>query len=97
MLYTAANVARHCSIYDVDTQQQVGHVISIDDERGEVEVVPQPTEMTASGDVATKKLSYRAIYPIRGGRHLPCLFHCYGRLESQRPEIQDGEIQSAAE
>lgn len=79
MIYDSSNSAIGCSVYDVDAKAQLMQVLSVDDASGEVVVAVDPIEVTASGDIATQTLAFRSIYPIRGGRHLPCLFHCYGR------------------
>lgn len=80
MIYDRENVAPRCSIYDVDTKERIQRVVRVDVGLGEVEAAVYPLEITASGEIVTKTLHYRSIHPIRGGRHLPCLFHCYGLL-----------------
>lgn len=78
MIYDHTNVACGTTVYDVDTKKVIKRVMSIDIDRNVVTCSGDPVEVTASGDIATFGISYRSIYPIRGGRLLPSLFHCYG-------------------
>lgn len=79
MIYDGHNVARNTKVFDVESKAEMRKVVAIDVGTGEVECFFDPLEVTASGDLATFKIKFSAIHPIRGGAALPCLFHCYGR------------------
>lgn len=80
-IFDFTNTARDAAIYDVDTQQKIMRVMSIDTDRNCVTTCTDPLEMAADGEtVATIDLQYRSIYPIRGLGAFPSLFHCYGRI-----------------
>jgi hypothetical protein len=80
MIYDPSNVMKPAHAYDVQSQEQLGHVMSIDTETGEVVCADLPIRVNEQRDgVATHTLRFRTIYPIFGGYPLPCLFHCYGR------------------
>jgi len=77
-IFTTYNTAG-ARVYDVDTMQEHNAVLSVDTDAGEVVCADQPTRLV--GDkVARHVIKYRTIYPIYGGEHPPCLFHCYGRI-----------------
>ena len=81
MIYTARNSIA-ARVYDVDTKQELKQVVQIDDEAGVVVVAHDPIRVNAAGnEVDTFEAKYRAIHAIRGVDPLPCLFHCYGRVQ----------------
>ena len=81
-LYTPENTDGHCQVHVVETLDRLIEVKSIDTDTGEVVTFGYPWELTPDGlSLATATLKFRSIYPIFGGGRLPCLFHCYGRLD----------------
>lgn len=68
-------------VIDVDTKTKVPRVLSVDDETQTVEVGTQPLRVSHTGEIVTKALLYRSIYPIYGGEQRPQMFLCFGRLE----------------
>ena len=81
MIYSGRNTSR-AKVFDVDTQQELRHVMNVDTDAGEIEVTPQPVQLMADGEtIATEKIRFRSIYAIRGKEWAPCLFHCYGRVQ----------------
>ena len=79
MNYNPNNVERGTNVFDVEANAKIDRVTSIDTDTGEVECCSEPLQITAFGEIATFKIKFTAIHPIRGGAMLPCLFHCYGR------------------
>lgn len=78
MRYAANNVMPRTRVYDVESLQEIKHVLSIYTELGLVVVAEQPYRIVGDG-IATQELRFGAIHPIQGLEPLPCLFHCYGR------------------
>lgn len=78
MIYDRSN-ALFATVYDVDTCEKIGQVISIDTQAGEVLCAYFPIRVV-DDRVDTYTIRYRTIYPIFGGSPWPGLFHCYGRL-----------------
>ena len=80
MLFGPDNVMPRTRVYDVESLQEVKLVMAIDTERGVVVVAEQPYRIEGN-DIATRELQFNAIHPIQGLEPLPCLFHCYGRVQ----------------
>jgi hypothetical protein len=81
MIYTASNVMG-ATVHDVDKLEEFRKVMQIDTDRGEVEIASMPLRIAADGEgIATEVLRFRSIYAIKGLERLPCLFHCYGRIQ----------------
>lgn len=78
MIYDASN-AIGARVYDVDTKEEIGHVVAINPGAGWVQVTEQPVRATAHGHVSSRRIRFGSIYPIKGREHWPVLFHCYGR------------------
>jgi hypothetical protein len=78
MIYDTDN-ARGAAVYDVESKEQLRHVLWIDTELGEVVRAEQPVRVVGD-EIATFTEKFATIYPIRGGGRRPVLFHCYGRL-----------------
>ena len=78
MIYTADN-ALGAKVYDVDTKEEIGHVVAINPGAGWVQVAEQPVRATAHGHIDTRRIRFASIYPIKGRESRPVLFHCYGR------------------
>lgn len=79
MIYDANN-AIGAKVYDVDTREEIGNVLTVDTERSTIKVAPMPVRATPNGnDLVTKIIQYRAIHAIRGNELKVALFHCYGR------------------
>jgi hypothetical protein len=74
------NVMPRTKVFDVDTNQEIKQVVHIETDTGYLEYHPVPFEIVLNQFVSTKSMRYRSIYPIYGGYQVPCLFHCYGRL-----------------
>ncbi len=66
------------TVYDVETMQKLGQVMSVDIDRAEVVRLHEPIRVVGD-EIATYTERYRAIHPIYGGNLWPQLFHCYGR------------------
>jgi hypothetical protein len=81
-IFTARNAAGS-QVYDVDLNERINHVISINTDKGWVECSYNPIRLHPYRDdrVDTFKMAFRTIYAIYGGGNTPCLFHCYGRLK----------------
>lgn len=79
--YTAHN-ARGALVFDVEAMTQLERVLRIDIASGEVVCAHQPTRVDHRGELQTVGLHFRAIHPIFAGQLQPCLFHCYGRIET---------------
>jgi hypothetical protein len=45
-------------------------------------VADRPLRATKHGQIASRRIRFWSIYPVRGAEPLPCLFHCYGRMGS---------------
>ena len=78
MLYTADNCAPRCAVYDVDIKERIDRVVAINAKAGWVQVAEQPLRVTATDCIATRRIRFDSIYPIKGREHWPVLFHCYG-------------------
>lgn len=76
MTYNATNTVK-AKIYDVDTQQEITHVIEVDVQTNTLKIFDG---RTWEGELLTVTLMYRSIYPIYGDLAFPQLFHCYGRI-----------------
>ena len=79
MIYDATNCQPGCSVYDVDTKEEIRHVMAINDTAGWLKVVDMPARATKHRHVASRRIRFASIYPIKGLEHWPVLFHCYGR------------------
>lgn len=77
-LFTAKN-APGSSVYDVETGEQLEHVISVDSDRGVANVAHHPLRLVGD-EIDTYEARFRTIHPIYGGAPMPVLFPCYGRL-----------------
>ena len=82
MIYDATNCQPGCSVYDVDTKERIDQVVAINAKAGWVQVAEQPLRVTAHDHIATRRIRFASIYPIKGREHWPVLFHCYGRQQS---------------
>ena len=82
MIYDATNCQPGCSVYDVDTKQRIDQVVAINANAGWVQVAEHPLRATAHEHIATRRIRFASIYPIKGREHRPVLFHCYGRRRS---------------
>lgn len=80
-VYTAHN-ARGALIFDVEATTQLERVLRIDTASGEVVCAYQPARIDHRSELQTVTLRFRAIHPIFAGGLQPCLFHCYGRIET---------------
>lgn len=80
MLYTAKNAFR-ASVYDVDSKQEIRHVLAINASNGSMLIADDPMRVTEDGQLASHWVQYAAIHPIKGYGLMPCLFHCYGRKD----------------
>ncbi|MBB1602002.1 hypothetical protein [Variovorax sp. UMC13] len=80
-IYTAHN-ARGAVVFDVEATTQLERVLRIDTASGEVVCAHQPARIDQRGELQTVTLRFRAIHPIFAGQLQPCLFHCYGRIET---------------
>lgn len=79
MRYTHGNVLPGTRVTDLDTQERLTKVLSIDTGRGEIEVIDEPCRLDDTGErVVSKTLRFTAVWPILD-RGIPCLFHCHGR------------------
>lgn len=85
MIYGPTNVMRATRVYDVDRKEMLDQVMSLDNGTGEVVCAYKPFQYL-NGEVLTYKLKFRSVYAIYAGQPLPCLFHCYGRIE--QPTVQ---------
>ena len=81
MIYDATNCQPGCSVYDVDTKERIDQVVAINVKAGWVQVAEQPLRVTAHDQIATRRIRFASIYPIKGREHWPVLFHCYGRKD----------------
>lgn len=79
MIYDATNCAPRCAVYDVDAKERIDQVIAINAKAGWVQVAEQPLRVTAHDHIATRRIRFASIYPIKGRENRPVLFHCYGR------------------
>ena len=79
MIYDATNCQPGCSVYDVDTKQRIDRVVAVNANAGWVQVAEQPLRVTTHEHIATRRIRFASIYPIKGREHRPVLFHCYGR------------------
>lgn len=80
MLYASDNVMPRTRIYDVDTKTEIREVITVNAKAGWLLVADKPLRSTEHGQIASRRIRFRSIYPIHGAEPRPCLFHCYGRL-----------------
>ena len=79
MLYTPDDVMPRTRVYDVDTKERIDQVVAINATAGWIQVAEQPLRVTAHDHIATRRIRFASIYPIKGREHWPVLFHCYGR------------------
>ena len=82
MIYDATNCAPQCAVYDVDTKERIDQVVAINAKAGWVQVAEQPLRVTAHDHIATRRIRFASIYPIKGRENRPVLFHCYCRKQS---------------
>ena len=75
MIYDATNCAPRCAVYDVDTKERINATA------GWIQVTDQPLRVTAHYHIATRRIRFASIYPIKGRENWPVLFHCYGRKQ----------------
>jgi hypothetical protein len=80
-IYTAHN-ARGALVFDVEAVTPLERVLSIDTASGEVACAHQPARVNHCGELQTVTQRFRSIHPIFAGQLQPCLFHCYGRIET---------------
>jgi len=80
-IYTAHN-ARSALVFDVEMMTQLERVLRIDTASGEVVCAHEPARIDQRGELQAVTLRFRAIHPIFAGQLQPCLFHCYGRIET---------------
>lgn len=78
MLYTHMNT-RRAKVVDMDSLSEIRQVLEINTKAGWVKVAQQPFTLDPQGRIASERIRFRSIYPIRGRELLPVLFHCYGR------------------
>ena len=79
MIYDATNCAQRCAVYDVDAKERIDQVVAINAKAGWAQVAEQPLRVTAHDHIATRRIRFASIYPIKGRENRPVLFHCYGR------------------
>lgn len=84
MRYTNRNTAARCSVFDVDAKQEIRYVREVNTKEGWLVLAKQPVRTNAHGSVECERVRYRSIYPIYGGKRMPVMFHCYGRLDAAK-------------
>lgn len=80
MLYNAQN-ARGATVVDMDSGQTLYRVLEVNTRAGWIKVHQHPLRLDAQGRVAGERIRFGSIYAIQGRESMPCLFHCYGRLQ----------------
>lgn len=80
MLYNAQN-ARGAKVHDMDASSEIPFVLKLNAGAGWVLVADQPPKVNQFGQVISRRIRFRSIYAIQGLEPMPCLFHCYGRLQ----------------
>lgn len=80
MLYNAQN-ARGATVVDMDSGKPLAQVMEVNTRAGWVKVSHRPLRLDAQGRVAGERIRFGSIYVIQGLESMPCLFHCYGRLQ----------------
>jgi hypothetical protein len=69
------------SVHDLDRGgARIEQVSWIDTGTGTVCIIPQPIRLTATGRVETRRIRFKAIWPIWAGQSMPMMFHCAGRM-----------------
>lgn len=67
------------TVIDVDTKKEIFNVLEINTKTGIVTVWDKNRKNTPTGRIPVKRLHYRAVYTIAGGKeHKTALIHCYG-------------------
>lgn len=79
MLYTPDNVMPGTRVYDMDNNAEIGKVLEVNTQAGWIKVVEGPARANRHGHLATRRIRFDRIYPIKGLEVFPCMFHCYGR------------------
>jgi len=80
MIYESPDVMPSTTVYEVESGLRIDRVMSVDTTEGVVVVTEHPLRVTSERTVATHRLRFAAVHPIRGAFDRPCLFHCYGRI-----------------
>lgn len=83
MLYNSTNCQRSCRVQDMDANNEIRFVLELNAGAGWVLVADQPPKVNQYGQVISRRIRFRSIYAIQGLESMPCLFHCYGREQSQ--------------
>ncbi len=76
MTYNATNTVK-ARIYDVDTQEEIVHVMEVNTQDNTLKIFDG---ITFDNQLMTVIMKFRSIYPIYGELAFPQLFHCYGRI-----------------
>lgn len=80
MLYNAQN-ARGATVVDMDSGKTLAKVLEVNARAGWVKVGHDPWRLDAQGRVIGERIRFGSIYAIQGLESMPCMFHCYGRLQ----------------
>ena len=88
MIYDANNFMPRCTVYDVDAKERIDRVVAVNAKAGWVQVAEQPLRVTEHDHIATRRVRFASIYPIKGGEHWPVLFHCYGRKRTMADVVK---------
>ena len=77
MLYNHENSAE-ATVVDMDSGKVLSKVLEVNTWAGWVKV---HTTLDAQGRAAGERIRFGSIYAIQGLESMPCLFHCYGKLQ----------------
>lgn len=80
MLYNAKN-ARGARVVDMDSGKTLAKVLEVNTRAGWVKVHHEPLRLDAQGRPLGERIRFGSIYAIQGLELMPCLFHCYRRLQ----------------
>ncbi|MDH0776347.1 hypothetical protein N5C96_23335 [Delftia tsuruhatensis] len=83
MRFNSTNCQRGAKVHDVDANAEIKFVLELNAGAGWVLVADQPPKASQYGQVISRRIRFRSIYAIQGLESMPCLFHCYGREQSQ--------------
>lgn len=75
-MFNATNAPK-AKVFDVDTLEELRHVLEVNLTEGTIKVFEG---ITFNSELVATTLKYRSIYPIYGELAFPQLFHCYGRI-----------------
>ncbi|WP_343739654.1 hypothetical protein [Delftia tsuruhatensis] len=81
MLYSHKNAAG-ATVVDMDSGKVLSKVLEVNTRAGWVKVHPT-LRLDAQGRAVGERIRFGSIYAIQGLESMPCLFHCYGREQSQ--------------